>query len=296
MKRLYVGVCAALVLVTVGPQSKLQAQTDVVLAGAGDIGACGPSKLSHAFATASLLDSISGTVFAAGDLSHLEGLDSDYSKCYASTWGRLRARTLPAPGNHDYIVPDAQGYFNYWGPTAGDPTKGYYSLNYGAWHVIVLNSECSNLNVGGCTATSPQGQWLQADLTANPATCTLAIWHRPLYSSTTAQVSALVQPLWQILYNAGADLIINGHAHNYERFAPQDYNGNLDTAKGLREFVVGTGGADLMAFTTTATNSEVRDSSTFGVLKLTLHASSYDWQFIPVAGQTFTDSGTQACH
>src|SRR5215472_6978795 len=297
IRALLVVVGALILLAHVGRQGPFVAATsDVVLAGAGDMGACGPSKLSNAFATASLLDSTSGKVFAAGDLPHQEGLDSDYAKCYAPTWGRHRARTLPVPGNHDYIVPDALGYYNYWGPAAGDPTKGYYSLNYGAWHVVVLNSECDNVHVGGCSSTSPQGQWLQADLSAHPTTCTVAIWHRPLYSSTPALVSTSVRPLWQILYNNGADLVINGHAHNYERFAPQDANGNLDTAKGLREFVVGTGGADLASFTTTAANSEVRDSSTFGVLQLTLHASSYDWQFMPIAGQTFTDSGTQACH
>ena len=137
---------------------------------------------------------------------------------------------------------------------------------------------------------------MQSDLGANPVACTVAIWHQPLYTSMSADVTTAMRPFWQILYNAGADLVLNGHAHNYERFAPQDPNGNLDLTKGLREFVVGTGGESLNPFTTTAPNSEVRNSSTFGVLKLTLHATSYDWQFVPVAGQTFTDSGTQACH
>jgi calcineurin-like phosphoesterase family protein len=298
MKIVCFGLCVWVALVLGAPTSRLVAQsTDPVLVGAGDIGACPPSgTLGNAFATASLLDSISGTVFAAGDLPHENGADSDYAKCYEPTWGRFRARTIPAPGNHDYVIPNAMGYYNYWGPAAGDPTKGYYSLNIGLWHVIVLNSECDDIHVGGCSASSPQGQWLQADLNANPALCTVALWHRPLYSSTSGFATSGVQPLWQILYNAGADLVINGHAHNYERFAPQDANGNLDTAKGLRQFIVGTGGADLFSFSGTARNVEVNNSSTFGVLKLTLHATSYDWQFIPIAGQTFTDSGTQACH
>lgn len=298
MKVVCLGLCACVALALGAPTSRCMAQSqDPVLVGAGDIGACPPSgTLGHAFATASLLDSISGTVFADGDLPHENGLDADYAKCYEPTWGKFRARTIPAPGNHDYIVPNAVGYYNYWGPAAGDPTKGYYSLNIGAWHVIVLNSECADVHVGGCTASSPQGQWLQADLNANPATCTVALWHRPLYSSTSGFATPAVQPLWQILYDGGADLVISGHAHNYERFAPQNAMGKVDQAKGLRQFIVGTGGADLVSFSGTQRNVEVNNSSTFGVLKLTLHASSYDWQFIPIAGQTFTDSGTQACH
>ena len=164
---------------------------------------------------------------------------------------------------------------------------------------MVLNSVCTPAPTlpGGCTATSPEGQWLQADLAANPAVCTMALWHTPLYSSTSADATLVVQPFWQILYNAGADLVVNGHAHNYERFAPQNPNGNMDLVQGIREFVVGTGGETLMSFDATpAANSEVRNSTTHGVIQFTLHATSYDWQFIPVAGQTFTDSGTQACH
>ena len=291
--RLCVSCLVALAVTTALPAAKAQ---DVVLAGAADVGQCGPSKLSNSLATASLLDSISGTVFASGDLGYPTGADGDFTKCYESTWGRHRARTIPIAGAHDYVAPNAMGYFNYFGPSAGDPGKGYYSLNYGAWHIVVLNGSCSNIRLGGCGATSPMGSWLEADLAANPVTCTVALWHQPLYSSTSSDVTTAVRPLWQILYNAGADLVINGHAHNYERFSPQDPNGNLDTAKGMREFVVGTGGAPLSAFNTNAANSEVRNSSTFGVLKLTLHSTSYDWQFIPIAGQTFTDSGTQACH
>jgi hypothetical protein len=278
-------------------RSGVLAQTqDVVLVGAADIGGCGPTP-SHSWATAALLDSIPGTVFVAGDLAYPNGAETEFTRCYDATWGRHRSRTTPAPGVHDLIAPNAQGYFNYFGPIAGDPTKGYYSYNYGAWHVIIINDICtSSAGVNGCTATSAEGQWLQADLAANPTTCTVAIWHQPLYSSTTVAVTTAMRTFWQILYNARADLVINGHAHNYERFAPQDPNGNLDLANGLREFVVGTGGESLQAFTTSAPNSQVRNSSTYGVLKLTLHATSYDWQFVQVAGQTFTDSGSQVCH
>ncbi len=299
MMRLLVGVCAVFVIVVCWHTIAVVAQTqDVVLVGAADIAACGLG-VSNPFAeaTATLLDSIPGKVFVAGDLAYPNGTETEFGRCYDSTWGRHRSRTTPAPGLHDFIAPNAQGYFNYFGPLAGDPTKGYYSYNYGAWHVVIVNDICTSAaGVKGCTATSPEGQWLQADLAANPTTCTVAIWHQPLYTSESIDLTTAMRPFWQILYNAGADLVINGHAHNYERFAPQDPNGNLDLARGLREFIVGTGGETLENFTNILPNSEIRNSSTYGVLKLTLHATSYDWQFIPVAGQTFTDSGTQACH
>ncbi len=296
-KRLLIGTCAVLFLVVWCLERRVIAQTqDVTLVGAADIGGCGPTP-AHSQATAALLDSIPGMVFVAGDLAYPNGAETEDIRCYDATWGRQRSRTTPAVGVHDFIAPNAQGYFNYFGAIAGDPTKGYYSYNYGAWHVVIINDICTvSAGVNGCTATSAEGQWLQSDLTANPTACTVAIWHQPLYSSTSSAVTTAMKPFWQILYNAGAELVINGHAHNYERFAPQDPNSNLDVAKGLREFVIGTGGESLQSFTTTASNSEVRNSSTFGVLKLTLHATSYDWQFIPIAGQTFTDSGSQACH
>ena len=279
-------------------RSQVLAQTqDLTLVGAGDIARCGPEKLVNAQATAALLDSIPGQVFALGDNTYPNGRESEYFQCYDVTWGRHRARTIPVLGSHDTVVPTSYGYFNYFAPVAGDPSKGYYSLNYGAWHIIVLNSLCSF--PVDCSSTSPQAQWLKADLAANPPTknCSLALWHVPLYSSTSSSASTTVQPFWQILFNAGVDLIVNGGAHNYERFAPQDPNGNLNTTNGIVEIVVGTGGESHYAFdAATAANSVIRNSSTFGVLQLTLHATSYSWQFVPVAGQTFTDSGTQACH
>jgi hypothetical protein len=204
-------------------------------------------------------------------------------------------------GNHEYNSLNAAGLFNYFGPAAGDPTKGYYSQNLGAWHVIVLNSNCSS--VGGCSSGSPQEQWLVNDLNAHPNSqypCTVALWHHPYYTSVASgqgvTPDAEMQPIWQDLYTHQADLIVNGHAHNYERFAPQDANGSLDTAAGIVEIISGTGGTNHMTFGTTAANSLVQNATAFGVLKLTLHASSYDFQFIPIAGQSFTDSGTQACH
>lgn len=257
-----------------------------VLVGAGDIA----DDKQWDEATATLLDSIPGTVFTLGDNAYPNGTAAEFNNYYAPTWGRHKARTRPASGNHDYDTPNARAYYEYFGAAAGDPTKGYYSYDLGSWHIIVLNTQCSE--VGGCRPNSPQGQWLQADLAANPSTCTLAIMHRPLFASGIS--SSHGQDFWSLLYQARADVILSGHAHSYERFAPQDPNGQADP-NGIRQFIVGTGGSGLHGFLTNAANSEVRDNNTWGVLKLTLHPTSYDWEFIPIAGQTFTDSGSASC-
>jgi hypothetical protein len=212
----------------------------------------------------------------------------------------VKSITRPVPGNHDYLdkggegcSTKAAGYFEYFGSKAGDPTKGYYSYNIGAWHLVALNSNCSA--VDGCGSTSPQGKWLAADLAAHRTSCTLAYWHSPLFSSGTLE-SLSTRPLWRILYKYGADVILNGHSHIYERFAPQTPDGEADPAYGIRQFTVGTGGANHTSTTQPAANSQVRNTNTYGVLKLTLHPTSYDWQFVPEAGKTFTDSGTRNCH
>ncbi len=188
----------------------------------------------------------------------------------------------------------ASGYYGYYGPAAGDPKQGYYSYDLGAWHIVVLNGNCSP--VGGCGAGSPQEKWLRADLAASPAKCTLAYWHQPRFSSGEHGSTSTYKPFWQALYDLGADVVVNGHDHDYERFAPQDPSGVADASKGIRAFVVGTGGAGQRAFSTIRANSEVRNTGTFGVLRLTLRPASYDWEFLPVAGKTFTDKGTTACH
>jgi len=279
------------------PGSESTAQTaDVVLIGAGDIADGFSFNLSNAFATAALLDAYpTATVFANGDLAYENGSDGDFAKTYNATWGRAKGRTIPVVGNHEYDILLGAGYYSYWGPTAGNFGSGYYSLDLGAWHVVVLNSNCSMV---GCGAGGAQETWLRNDLATHTQACTLALWHEPLYTSSTVVIrNTAVQPLLQDLYNANADLIVNGHAHNYERFAPQDASGNLDLAKGIIEIIAGTGGDSLFPFSAAkASNSVAGNDSTFGVLKLTLHPTSFDWQFIPIAGQTFTDSGTQACH
>lgn len=268
------------------------ADQTVILVGAGDIADC--KDLSGAEATAKLLDKIPGTVMAVGDLAYPDGSKENFA-CYDKTWGRVKSRTRPAPGNHEFHAAGATPYFDYFGPAAGDPKTGYYSYELGTWHIIVLNSECKD--VGGCEAGSPQEKWLRADLAAHPAACTLAYWHKPLFSSGGAHGNDLtVKPLWQALYDANADVIIGGHDHDYERFGPQTPEGGADPARGIREFVVGTGGKNHRPFAEPKPNSELRDANAFGVLKLTLKPGAYDWQFIPETGKTFTDSGSGTCH
>jgi acid phosphatase type 7 len=265
--------------------------TSAVLVGAGDIASCSSTRDE---ATAKLLDGISGTVFTAGDNAYESGTASEFKNCYGPTWGRHKARTKPSVGNHEYNTPGASGYFGYFGAAAGNPKKGYYSYNRGAWHVVALNSMCEN--VGGCDATSPMVRWLKQDLAANPKACTIAYFHHPLFSSGEHGNQTKMRPTWNALYAAGADVVINGHDHDYERFAPQSPSRAADSARGIREFVVGTGGKELRPFGTIRPHSQSRNADTFGVLKLTLHPDSYRWKFVPVAGQTFTDSGTTSCH
>ena len=266
---------------------RLVESDDPVLVGAGDIASCSETGDE---ATANLLDGIAGTVFTTGDNAYKDGTLAEFMDCYDPTWGRHKARTRPSPGNHDYGTTNAAGYFSYFGPAAGDPAKGYYSYDLGAWHIIVLNSEIST------DAGSPQEQWLRADLAAHPVACTAAYWHRPLFSSGARHGgSTSGQAFWQALYDFGADIVLVAHEHNYERFAPQDPNGVADPLRGIREFLVGTGGKDLYTIGTPIANSEIHNADTHGVLKLTLHPTSYDWEFIPEAGKTFTDSGTASC-
>ncbi|HEY4408633.1 MAG TPA: metallophosphoesterase [Acidimicrobiia bacterium] len=264
-----------------------RAGSDPVLVGAGDITSCSSSGDE---ATAKLVQSTGGTVMAVGDLVYPSGSASQFSKCYNASWGAFKSRTRPAPGNHDYDSSStAEPYFDYFGGAAGPRGKGWYSYDLGSWHVVVLNSNCSDV---GCGKGSAQEKWLRADLAAHPATCTVAYFHHPLFSSSFT--TSAVRPLWQALSDFKADVVVSGHAHNYERFAPQSPAGKADP-NGIREFVVGTGGESHNSFNGVAPNSQVRNASTFGVLKLTLHPGSYDWKFTPVAGKSFTDSGTARC-
>jgi hypothetical protein len=274
------------------PPPTLAPGADPVLVGAGDIAGCATDDDAQ---TAALLDRIPGVVFTAGDSVYESGSAGDFTRCYEPTWGRHRERTRPAPGNHDYLTPAAAGYFGYFGAAAGDPATGFYSFDLGSWHIVVLNSNCADVP-GGCGPASPEEWWLQADLARHRARCTLAIWHHPRFSSGMHGSDDTVDAFWEVLYEAGADVVVNGHDHDYERFAPQTPAGEPDAAHGIREFVVGTGGAPLRAFGDQLATSEVRDASTHGVLALTLRPAGYDWRFVPVAEGSFTDSGTAACH
>ena len=267
------------------------------LVGAGDIVGC--SDLSGAQATAKLIDAIPGTVFAAGDLAYQHGTYEEFLKCYGPTWGRFKARTRPTPGNHEYNGSTATGYFRYWGSRAGEPEKGYYSFDLGAWHIVVLNTNCESSRLGGCAEGSPEETWLKQDLAAHPNVCTLAYGHHAMFSSGLFAKHAEhpeLRTFWQDLYDAHADLILAGHEHSYERFAPQNPEGSPDPENGIREIVVGTGGRNHTPLGYAKPNSEVRDDKTYGVLKLTLSPGKYHWEFIPVPGKTFRDSGDGVCH
>jgi acid phosphatase type 7 len=263
----------------------------VVLVGAGDIASCASDGDT---ATAKLLDGIAGIVFTLGDNVYERGTNAEFRRCYGPTWGRQLSRTMPTPGNHDYGTPNAAGYFRYFGAAAGDPAKGWYAYDAGTWRVYVLNSNCAD--IGGCKAGSAQERWLRQDLAENPRPCVLAMWHHPRFSSGPHGNNPITQPLWEALYEAGADLILNGHDHTYERFAPQTPTGAADPEHGIVEMVVGTGGRSHYDFPTARDNSLVRDNTTFGVLRLVLASGGWSFQFIPAAGGTFTDSGSGTCH
>jgi hypothetical protein len=293
------------------------AAADPLVAAAGDIacdttspyfnGGAGTETRCKQMATSNLFVGHGfSAVLPVGDTQYHVGSLNDYQASYGPSWGRAKSITHPVPGNHEYGTGGARGYFDYFngvgrqsGP-AGDRDTGYYSFDVGAWHLIALNSNCSELGAGpatdGCAAGSPQERWLRSDLAAHRSSCTLAYWHDPLFNSGLGGNSSESQAFWQALYEAGADVVVSADAHDYERFAPQTPSGALDPAQGIREFIVGTGGAFMTPWSKVKPNSEVRQNETFGVLALTLHAASYDWRFQPSAGEDFTDAGSGICH
>jgi 3',5'-cyclic AMP phosphodiesterase CpdA len=271
--------------------------TGPTLAAAGDI-ACPPSMSPSRAGcrqadTAAVVRGLDPDVVAAlGDLQYDRGELSNFRRAYDPTWGRFKARTRPAPGNHEYATPGGAGYFTYWGSRAGRRGRGWYSYDVGTWHVVVLNSNCSKV---GCAPGSVQERWLRADLRAHPARCTLAYWHHPRFSSGLHGNDSSVAPLWRALYDARADVILNGHDHSYERFAQQTPTAHAST-NGIVEFVVGTGGVNNYPIVRRRPNSVIRRSFVFGVLELTLGEGEYGWRFVSVPGLTFTDGGTARCH
>jgi hypothetical protein len=272
------------------------------LLAAGDIGDC-RNRRRGAWRTAALLDLFPyATVAALGDTVYPEWPSSQFSNCYEPTWGRAKARTWPAVGNHEYVTPEAAGYFDYFGARAGARDKGYYSYDLGSWHVVVLNTnrmapDDPDCLIVSCAAGSVQERWLRNDLAASAATCTLAYWHHPRFSSISRNYPAL-DAIWNDLQAHGVDLVLNGHGHHYERFAPQRPDGTAD-ANGITEFIVGTGGAKLDESPPNAIpnpHTVVARQEVLGVLRVTLRATGYEWEFVPVAGESFSDSGSASCH
>lgn len=288
------GAAGALALAAEG-DPVVPAVADPVLVGAGGIASCDTPGDE---ATAALIDAMPGdvTVFTAGDNAYEKGTAAQFAQCYDKTWGRFKDRTHPASGNHDYSTDSGGPYYDYFGDAAGTKGQGWYSYDLGDWHIVVLNSNCTTN--GKCAEGSVQEQWLKADLAASNAKCTAAVVHHPLFSSDNVEGSQKhVKPLWDDLYAAGADLVISGHARVYERFAPQTPAGAVDEEFGLPLINVGTGGrGHANFFTPPLRNSVARDKTSWGVLKLTLRAGAFDWEFVPVEGANFSDAGTRQCH
>ena len=269
------------------------APRSAVLVAAGDIASCrsdGDEK------TARILARMRGTIATLGDNVYESGTLAEFQACFRPTWGRFKRRIRPAAGNHEWATPGAAGYFAYFGRAASPNGRGrpWYSYDLGTWHVVVLDSDCSK--VGGCARGSPQERWLRRDLRTHRSRCTLAYWHHARFSSGLHGNDESVEPFWRALYAAGADIVLSAHDHHYERFAPQTPDGRLDRRRGIREFVVGTGGRCLYTVFSPIRNSRAHDDDTYGVLKLTLLAGGYRWRFVPVAGETFTDTGRGRCH
>ena len=275
----------------------IAAAPTLTLYAAGDIAECRTKNISDTMAArtaekiaAAVADDGTARVLTLGDNAYPNGSTEDYATCYEPTWGRLKMRTLPSPGNHEYHTPNATGYFDYFGSLAGPQRRGYYSVDIGGWHVISLNSNLSG------AAQQAQLDWLKSDLAARPTGCALAYWHHPVFSSGAHGNNVVMRDAWQLLAAAGADVVLSAHDHDYERFAPQDIDGKSDPQHGMRQFVVGGGGAQLTPLLGRRPNSETADNSSHGVLKLTLTRSGYAWNYLPVNGGTYRDSGSAACH
>ncbi len=273
--------------ITVGPPP---AAAPATLIAAGDIASCRSGGDER---TERLLRRLRGTIAVLGDSVYDRGTKGEYRRCYARSWGRHRHRTRPALGNHEYGVPRAAGYFRYFGWRAGAPPTGWYSYRLGRWRVFVLNTNC--VRRVRCGKGSPQYRWLRANLRRTRTRCVLAYGHHPRYSSGPEGGSRPVQPLWRLLYEHRVELYLSGHSHNYERFDPRDARARTSWRRGVRQFVIGTGGRshDRVLFPPRA--SRVRADRTFGVLVLRLYPGRYTWRFMPVAGRTFTDSGRAHC-
>lgn len=258
-----------------------------VLVGAGDIANC---EIKGGYQeTANVLDSIPGTIFTVGDNAYPNGSKQSFEECYGPSWGRHKARTRPSIGNHDVRTRRGMPYYDYFGENAGPKGRGYYSYNLGAWHIIVLNSEVS------ASRRSKQFKWLLQDIEENQTACMLAYWHIPAFSSGGHGKHKEMLEAWRLLYKSGLEVVVNGHDHIYERFAPQDPEGQADPERGIRQFIVGTGGGGIHYIKDVAENSEVRQLQSYGVIKFTLYPDRYDWEFVTAKGQEFQDKGSARC-
>lgn len=274
----------------------LSNDTNITVYTAGDIVDCRSKKLaSYSIATAKIVDegiaqNPNAIVLTLGDHTYPIGRQEEFDTCYEPSWGKFKDRTYPIPGNHEYYIPSAYTYFQYFGSKASSQQRPYYSFNKGNWHFIALDSNLKN------EQQEAQLDWLKQDLKNNRSTCTLAYWHHPLYSSGLHGNNSIMQAAWNILMEAKADLVLSGHDHDYERFASQNSQGEKDEQAGMRSFIVGTGGAEQNPVLWQKQHSEVLKTHVYGVLKLTLKKQSYDWQFLSIAGSTFTDEGSGTCH
>ena len=302
-QRVILSLCA-LVLIPLPANTQVLDSSDPIIVAVGDI-ACPPSDQGHKqelklvevcrqMETSDLALQINGlsAVLTLGDNQYPAGAIEDFQDSYDRSWGRLKSITHPSMGNHEGL---GEGYYTYFGAAAGSRDQGYYSFDIGAWHVIALNSN-TECRIVACDSTSDQLMWLREDLAAHPSLCTLAYWHHPRFSSGRHQNNKVMSPIWEELYASGVDVVFSGHDHDYERFAPLDVEGRVDKFRGIRSFTVGTGGAHHAEFGTIKIGSEVRNNDTFGVLKLVLHQTGYEWEFVPEAGKLFTDKGKRRCH
>jgi hypothetical protein len=259
---------------------------------AGDIAECRWGSPRGAEATARLIETLPGIVLALGDLTYPDGAKAEYDKCYEPTWGRFKSRTRPTLGNHEYNSLGARPYFAYWGQAAGPDDNGFYSFDVGDWHLVALNS-----NILGTALATKQEAWLKEDLNQHQGKCIMAYFHHPRFSSGWHRDNPRLDPLWRLMYKSHVDVVLNGHEHNYERFAPLDPDGRLDERRGIREFIVGTGGAQLIElFPGIHANSQARESTSYGVLTLTLASHSYEWQFLSAPRGIPLDRGSASCH
>ena len=302
-RRVLLGLCA-LVLIPLSAHTQVLDSSDPIIVSAGDI-ACPPSRTEHKHELAMVdvcrqmetsdlalrIDNLAA-VLTLGDNQYPTGALEDFQHSYDRAWGRVKSITHPSIGNHEGL---GEGYYTYFGEAAGPRDRGYYSFDVGAWHVIALNSN-SECRIVACDSTSAQLDWLREDLVAHQSVCTLAYWHHPRFSSGRHQNNMVMNPIWAELYASGVDIVLSGHDHDYERFSPLNADGRVDKTRGIRSFIVGTGGAHHAAFGTIKTGSKVRNNDTFGILKLVLHPASYEWEFVPEAGKTFTDKGKGRCH